>query len=93
MKTLLQLQNIETFYGEIRALKGISLEVMEGEVVTLIGSNGAGKTTTLKSISGLLKPKSGDIYFKDQRIDNLPAHVVSSMGIAHVPEGRKSSPA
>jgi branched-chain amino acid transport system ATP-binding protein len=92
MKTLLQLQNIETFYGEIRALKGISLEVMEGEVVTLIGSNGAGKTTTLKSISGLLKPKSGAIYFKDQRIDNLPAHVVSSMGIAHVPEGRKIFP-
>jgi len=92
MTPLLSIDNIETCYSEIRALKGISLKVYEGEIVTLIGSNGAGKTTTLKSISGLLKPRAGSIHFNGSRIDNLPAHIIASLGIAHVPEGRKIFP-
>lgn len=87
--TILQIKNIETFYGGIQALKGISMEVEKGEIVTLIGSNGAGKSTTLKSISGLEKIKTGSILFKEQDISNKPAHQTTLLGMAHVPEGRK----
>jgi len=92
MTPVLSIQDIKTYYGEINALKGVSLEVEEGEIVSLIGSNGAGKTTTLKTISGLLKPRSGQIFFRDKSIEKLPAHEVASMGVAHVPEGRKIFP-
>ncbi len=89
---ILQIVNIETYYSEIKALKGISLEVFDGEIVSLIGSNGAGKTTTLKTISGLLKPRRGEIYFEGERIDLEEAHSIAARGIAHVPEGRKIFP-
>jgi branched-chain amino acid transport system ATP-binding protein len=86
---ILEVNNIETYYGGIQALKGISLHVNKGEIVTLIGSNGAGKSTTLKSISGLTKVKTGSIHFKQKDITNKPAHETTVLGIAHVPEGRK----
>lgn len=89
---LLELKNIQTYYGAIHALKGISLTVDQGEIVTLIGSNGAGKSTTLKTISGLIKPKSGEITLGGRRVDGLPAHQVTELGIGHVPEGRKIFP-
>lgn len=90
--TILQINNIETYYGGIQALKGISMDVKKGEIVTLIGSNGAGKSTTLKSISGLEKVKTGSILYKDQDITNKPAHQTTLLGMAHVPEGRKIFP-
>lgn len=90
--TILQINNIETYYGGIQALKGISMDVKKGEIVTLIGSNGAGKSTTLKSISGLEKVKTGSILYKDQEITNKPAHQTTLLGMAHVPEGRKIFP-
>jgi len=89
---MLILENIHTFYGYIHALKGISLSVAEGEIVTLIGSNGAGKTTTLNTISGILSPRNGAIYLHDQRIDRLdqlPSHEIAKLGISQSPEGRK----
>ena len=89
---MLILENIHTFYGYIHALKGISLSVAEGEIVTLIGSNGAGKTTTLNTISGILSPRNGAIYLHDQRIDRqdqLPSHEGAKLGISQSPEGRK----
>lgn len=89
---LLELSNLNTQYGAIQALKGISLTVEEGEVVTLIGSNGAGKSTTLKTVSGLLKPKSGEIRLNGQPIHGLPPHKVTELGVGHVPEGRKIFP-
>lgn len=89
---LLELKNVQTYYGAIHALKGISLSVEKGEVVTLIGSNGAGKSTTLKTISGLLRPKDGQILLEGKRIDGLDAHRITEMGIGHVPEGRKIFP-
>lgn len=89
---LLVIDNIDTYYGKIHALKGISLKVNEGEIVSLIGSNGAGKTTTLKTISSLLKPSKGEIVFNGQPISKLPSHEVAIRGIAHVPEGRKIFP-
>jgi branched-chain amino acid transport system ATP-binding protein len=92
MAAVLSLNNIDTYYGAIHALRGVSLEVGDGEIVTLIGSNGAGKTTTLKTISGLLKPKNGSIHFKGEQISSLPAHEVAARGIAHSPEGRKIFP-
>ena len=85
---LLEVKDVHTYYGNIHALKGISLEVNEGEVVCLIGGNGAGKTTTLRTISGLLKPKQGEIQFKGENLANFPAHTLISKGIAMVPEGR-----
>jgi len=85
---LLELTNIHTYYGHIHALRGISLTVEEGEVVTLIGSNGAGKTTTLRTISGLLHPRHGDIKLRGQSLVGMPAHKIVEMGIGHVPEGR-----
>ncbi len=86
---VLELKNVHTYYGHIHALKGVSMHVEEGEIVTLIGSNGAGKTTTLRTISGLLKPRVGEVWFEGRRIDHLPPHHITAMGIAHCPEGRQ----
>lgn len=86
---LLELDNVHSFYGHIQALRGISLTVDEGEVVTLIGSNGAGKTTTLRSIHGVLPPREGKIVFAGEEIQGLPAHDMISKGISQSPEGRK----
>jgi branched-chain amino acid transport system ATP-binding protein len=90
--TLLEVENVETFYGSIQALKGISITVNEGEIVTLIGANGAGKSTTLRSINGLNHPRRGRITFKGKDITNEPAHKVVKLGIAQSPEGRKLFP-
>ena len=86
---LLELDNVHSYYGHIHALRGISLTVDEGEVVTLIGSNGAGKTTTLRSIHGVLPPREGKILFAGEEIRGMPAHDMISKGIAQSPEGRK----
>jgi branched-chain amino acid transport system ATP-binding protein len=86
---MLTLENVHTYYGRIHALKGISLTVDKGEIVTLIGSNGAGKTTTLNTISGILKPREGSIHLEEEQIDHLPAHKVTQMGLSQSPEGRK----
>jgi branched-chain amino acid transport system ATP-binding protein len=87
---LLEVREIETYYGNIQALKGVSLEVEEGEIVTLIGSNGAGKSTTLRSISGLTPPRSGSIVFKGEEIGETPPQEIVRMGISQSPEGRKT---
>ncbi len=89
---LFELNNVHTFYGNIHALKGISVSVEQGEIVTLIGSNGAGKTTTLKTISGVLQPKAGTITLQGRRIDRVPAHDIVALGICQVPEGRRIFP-
>jgi branched-chain amino acid transport system ATP-binding protein len=89
---LLELNNVHTYYGNIHALKGISVTVDKGEVVTLIGSNGAGKTTTLKTISGVLRPKEGTVVFEGRRIDHVPAHDIVGIGICQAPEGRRIFP-
>ncbi len=89
---MLELQNVETYYGRIPAVKGVSLRVEQGEVVTLIGSNGAGKTTTLKTIMGLLKPREGTITLDGTRIDRLPTDRIVRLGLAHAPEGRRIFP-
>ena len=89
---LLELHNVHTYYGNIHALKGISVTVDKGEVVTLIGSNGAGKTTTLKTISGVLQPKEGTITLEGRRIDRVPAHDIVAIGICQSPEGRRIFP-
>ncbi len=86
---MLELDNVEVYYGKIQALKGVSLTVNTGELVALIGSNGAGKSTTLRTISGLMRPKQGSITYDGQRIDKLPSHEVVRLGIAHCPEGRR----
>ncbi|MBR3458467.1 MAG: ABC transporter ATP-binding protein [Selenomonadaceae bacterium] len=86
---MLKIDNINVYYGAIHAIKGISLEVREGEIVTLIGANGAGKSTTLRTISGLLKPKSGKISFLGKDIAGKPAHEIVREGISQVPEGRR----
>ena len=86
---MLKIDNIDVYYGAIHALKGISLEVNEGEIVTLIGANGAGKSTTLRTISGLLKPKGGSITFLGQSIVGVRAHEIVKKGISQVPEGRR----
>jgi branched-chain amino acid transport system ATP-binding protein len=91
-EVLLQVDDIEVRYGAIRALKGVSFEVHEGEVVALLGANGAGKTTTQKTVSGMLRPAIGQIVFDGERIDGIPAHRLISMGICHVPEGRRVFP-
>jgi branched-chain amino acid transport system ATP-binding protein len=87
--SLLQIDNLHTYYGNIHALKGISLTVNEGEIVTLIGANGAGKSTTLKTISGLLAPRQGEIIFQGRPIAGTPAHDVTGLGLVQVPEGRR----
>jgi len=89
MGCMLKIENINVYYGAIHAIKGISLEVNEGEIVTLIGANGAGKSTTLRTISGLLKPKSGNIEFEGQSIAGKPAQNIVKAGISQVPEGRR----
>ena len=86
---MLEIRDIEVFYGMIQAIKGVSFEVNEGEVIALIGANGAGKTTILHSITGLIAPKKGKILFEGQDITSTPAHKIVSMGMAHVPEGRR----
>lgn len=86
---MLEVKDIEVFYGVIQAIKGISFEVNEGEVIALIGANGAGKTTTLHTITGLLQPKKGSIMFEGKDITKMPAHKIVSLGMAHVPEGRR----
>ena len=86
---LLQVDNINVYYGAIHAIKGISFHVDEGEIVTLIGANGAGKTTTLNTISGLLRSKTGDVLFQDKSIAHLAAHTIIREGLALVPEGRR----
>ena len=91
-ETVLGVEGIHTYYGPIEALKGISLEVREGEIVTLIGSNGAGKTTTLRSINGLNHPRRGKIVFQGNDITKTPAHEVVKRGISQSPEGRKLFP-
>ena len=87
--SLLTIENLEVFYGVINAIKGISFEVNEGEIIALIGANGAGKTTVLNTITGLVPAKSGSIKFEDKDLLKTPAHKIVSMGIAHVPEGRR----
>ncbi len=90
--TMLEIDDIHTYYGHIHALKGVSIEVKQGEVVTLIGSNGAGKTTTLKTVSGLLQPRQGSIRLQGAVISGQPAHKVAEMGVAQSPEGRRVFP-
>ena len=86
---LLELKDVHTYYGAIHALRGISLSIEEGEIVTLIGSNGAGKSTTLRTISGLLKPRHGEILLREQRIDGRPPHKIVELGVSQAPEGRR----
>jgi branched-chain amino acid transport system ATP-binding protein len=85
----LELRNVHTFYGHIHAIKGVSLRVEPGEIVTLIGANGAGKTTTLRTISGIIHPREGEVLLNGQRIDRVPAHRIVEMGICQSPEGRR----
>jgi branched-chain amino acid transport system ATP-binding protein len=93
MAFMLRLEDVHTFYGPIEALKGVTLEVKQGEIVTLIGANGAGKSTTLMTISGALVPKAGRILFNGVAIDHLPSHEIVKMGVSQVPEGRRIFPA
>ena len=86
---ILSVDNLQVFYGVIQALHGVSFEVEEGEIVTLIGANGAGKSTTLRCISGLVRPRSGRVVFRGKDITRAPAHAIVEMGVAQVPEGRK----
>jgi len=88
MSALLSIRDLEVAYGTIPALHGIALEVEKGEIVTLIGANGAGKTTTLRTISGLLKPRRGEIVYEGKSITGVKPHIVTAMGVSHVPEGR-----
>jgi branched-chain amino acid transport system ATP-binding protein len=92
MTAVLEVKNLNVAYGRVRAVKGISFSVEQGQVVTLVGTNGAGKTTTLRTISGLLRPESGEIWFQGERIDAVPAHEVTTRGLAHSPEGRRIFP-
>ena len=92
MSAMLEVKDLVVSYGKIKAVKGISFSVDEGEVVTLIGTNGAGKTTTLRTISGLIRPSAGSIRFQGKRIENTAAHDIVSLGIAQSPEGRRIFP-
>jgi branched-chain amino acid transport system ATP-binding protein len=89
---VLDINGIDVFYGDAQALRDVSLRVGAGEIVTLIGANGAGKSTTLRTISGLLRPRRGDITLDGRRLDTAPAHSVAGAGIGHVPEGRRLFP-
>lgn len=86
---LLEVKDLHVFYGMIHAIKGISFEVNQGEIVTLIGANGAGKTTTLQTVTGLITPRSGEIFYDGTNITRVPGHQLVSRGLAHVPEGRR----
>ncbi len=86
---LLELENVHVYYGNIHALKGISIQVEEGEIVAMLGANGAGKTTTLRTISGLLRPREGSVRLRGESIDTMPPHVIVYKGIGHAPEGRR----
>jgi branched-chain amino acid transport system ATP-binding protein len=88
MSALLSVSNLEVTYGNIPALRGIDLDVQRGEIVTLIGANGAGKTTTLRTISGLLKPQAGEVTYNGKTITGTKPHIITAMGVSHVPEGR-----
>lgn len=89
---MLEVEGIDVAYGDLSALRGVTLQVAEGEIVALVGSNGAGKTTTLRTISGLIRPRAGTIRFDGTAIDRLPAHEIAMRGIGHVPEGRRLFP-
>jgi len=89
---MLEVRDLDVFYGSIHALQGISFSVSEGEIVTLIGANGAGKSTTMRSVSGIVRAKGGEITFRGQRINTVPAHRIVRMGMSHVPEGRQIFP-
>ena len=89
---LLELKNVSSAYGSVEALRGVSLHVEKGEIVTLLGANGAGKSTTLRTISGLIRPTSGEIWFEGHRIDTLAPEQIVRSGISHVPEGRRIFP-
>ena len=89
---MLKLENIHTFYGPIEALKGVDIEIRQGEIVCIIGNNGAGKSTALMTISGILKPRSGTIAFAEERITGVPPYRIVRMGISQVPEGRRIFP-
>ena len=91
-RAMLEVKDLKVAYGRVRAVKGISFTVEQGQVVTLVGTNGAGKTTTLRTISGLIRPESGEIWFEGKRIDATPAHEVATRGLAHSPEGRRIFP-
>lgn len=91
MKQLL-IKNLHAGYGDVKIIKNISLEINKGEIVSIVGANGAGKTTLLNTISGIISPSSGEIWFADQRIDNLPPYEITELGIIHVPEGRRIFP-
>ncbi|MCL4514521.1 MAG: ABC transporter ATP-binding protein [Firmicutes bacterium] len=86
---MLEVKNLDVYYGPHRALEGFNLSVKEGEIVALVGANGAGKSTLLKVVSGLIRPRSGEIHFADRRVDGLAADAVLRAGIVHVPEGRR----
>ncbi len=87
--SMLKVENLNVYYGSINAIKGISFEVNQGEIVTMIGANGAGKSTTMNTVAGLLKPRSGSIVFEDKDITHMPASKVVSLGLALCPEGRR----
>lgn len=89
---MLEVREIRVSYGAIEAVKGLSLEVNDGEIVTLIGGNGAGKSTTLKTISGVLRPTTGEIHFENKKISNLPSHEIVARGVCQAPEGRRIFP-
>ena len=89
---MLEVKDLAVAYGRVQAVKGISFTVEQGQIVSLLGTNGAGKTTTLRTISGLLRPTSGEVLFEGKRIDTVPAHQIVTLGIAHSPEGRRLFP-
>ena len=89
---MLELRNVETFYGNIQALKSVSMEIAEGEIVTLIGANGAGKSTTLMSVCGIVPPRKGEIFFQGKPIHAMPPNAIVALGICQVPEGRRIFP-
>ena len=89
---MLEVKDLAVSYGRVQAVKGISFSVEQGTIVSLLGTNGAGKTTTLRTISGLLRPTSGEVLFEGKRIDTVPAHQIVTLGIAHSPEGRRLFP-
>ena len=88
MARIMEVENLEVVYGVIKALQGISFYIDEGEIVTIIGANGAGKSSTLRAVSGMVRPSSGKVMFKDKDITNSPSHLIARQGLSHVPEGR-----